>query len=254
MDYKSVNEARDLPGMRLVLTAGVPGPWGETAKSLMDYKGIPFVPVRQDGGGENAELVEWTGQSSAPVAVYDDQPPISHWLDLLMFLERLSPGKPLVPADPELRVDCLGLSSLVAGVDGFGWNRRLHMLAPMMGMDTPPEPVARLAWKYGWSEGAHAASGERLVSILGELDRRLAEQEGRGHEFFVGDAVTAVDFYWANFSGMISPLGPEVNPMPDFLRVTYESADEAVSAALTPRLLVHRDRMYERFITLPLDF
>ena len=28
MDYKEVEEVRQLPGLKLVLTVGVPGPWG----------------------------------------------------------------------------------------------------------------------------------------------------------------------------------------------------------------------------------
>lgn len=240
--------------MRLVLTAGVPGPWGEAAKSILAHKEIPFVPVRQEGGGENAALREWTGQTSAPVAVYEDLPPVSHWLDLLMLAERLAPAKPLLPEAAGPRAEVLGLSALIAGVDGFGWNRRLQMLAPMMSLQPPPEQIARLAWKYGWSDTAHAAAGARLVDILGELDRRLAAQAERGSEFIVGGSVSAVDFYWANFAGMVRPLGPEVNPMPDYLRDTYASTDAAIDAALGERLLAHRDMMYERFIQLPLDF
>ncbi len=30
-EYLDVAEARDLPGLRLALTVGVPGPWGEVA-------------------------------------------------------------------------------------------------------------------------------------------------------------------------------------------------------------------------------
>ncbi len=38
MKYLSVEEAIDMPGLRLVLTAGVPGPWGESAKAILAYK------------------------------------------------------------------------------------------------------------------------------------------------------------------------------------------------------------------------
>ena len=87
-----------------------------------------------------------------------DLPPVCHWLDLLMLAERLAPQKPLVPLDCGERVTVLGLSALIAGVDGFGWNRRLQMLAPMMALDEPPAMIRRLADKYGWSEQAHAAA------------------------------------------------------------------------------------------------
>jgi glutathione S-transferase len=254
MKYLSVEEAINLPGLRLVLTAGVPGPWGESAKAILAFKGIDFTPVFQKGGGENAALRAWTGQTSAPVAVYNDLPPVCHWLDLLMLAERLSPEKPLVPSNCAERVEVLGVSALIAGADGFGWTRRLQMLAPMLLLDEPPEIALNLGAKYGWSKQAHAAATGRMQAICAELDDRLARQEASGSDYLVGSTVSAADFYWANFAGMLKPLGPKDNPMPDFMRMTYESADAPTLACLSPRLEAHRDRMYQNHITLPLDF
>jgi len=254
MHYATVAEAINAPGLRLVLTAGVPGPWGESAKAILACKGLDYLPVYQEGGGENPELQAWTGQSSAPVAVYEDLPPVCHWLDLLMLAERLAPDVPLVPAEPGARARVLGLSALIAGVDGFAWNRRLQMIAPMMALDEPPEMAVRMARKYGFSPEALAAAPGKVAAIAGELDSTLAAQEALGRDYFVAGAVSAVDFYWANFAGMIKPLGPRDNPMPDYLRAVYEAVDEATAACLTPRLEAHRDRMYDRHIALPLDF
>ena len=55
-EYLEVAEARDLPGLRLALTAGVPGPWGEAAKGVFYVKQIPCVKVRQLPGEPNEEL------------------------------------------------------------------------------------------------------------------------------------------------------------------------------------------------------
>lgn len=254
MKYLSVEEAITAPGLRLVLTAGVPGPWGESAKSILAHKGLAFVPVFQQGGGANEALRAWTGQTSAPVAVYENLPPVCHWLDLLMLAERLAPDKPLVPLECTDRVAVLGLSALIAGVDGFGWHRRLQMLAPMLLLDEPPAMARRLADKYGWSAQAFAAATARLQVITAELDERLAQQEQCGSDYLVGNTVSAADFYWANFAAMLKPLAHADNPMPDFMRATYESGDADTLACLTPRLETHRDRMYVRHITLPLDF
>ena len=254
MNYISVEEAVIAPGLRLVLTAGVPGPWGESAKAMLAYKNLDYIPVRQEGGGENAALRDWTGQTSAPVAVYEDLPPVCHWLDLLMLAERLAPQKPLVPLDAADRAAVLGVSALIAGVDGFAWHRRLQMLAPMMALDKPPEMIFRMAHKYGWSQQAYAAATSRMRAISAELDKRMAVQQAAGSDYLVGNTVTAADFYWANFAGMVKPLGEKNNPMPEYMRTTYESADEDTLACLTPRLEALRDRMYERHISLPLDF
>jgi glutathione S-transferase len=254
MKYLTVEEAIHAPGLRLVLSAGVPGPWGEAAKAILAYKQLAYSAVHQEGGGENIALREWTGQTSAPVAVYEDLPPACHWQDLLMLAERLAPQRPLVPQDCAQRVEVLGLSALIAGVDGFGWQRRLQMLAPMLTLPKPPKAIVRLGTKYGWSVEAHAGATARLQVISAELDRRLAQQAAAGSEYFVGGAPTAVDFYWANFAGMLKPLPHKDNPMPDYMRATYESADADTLACLTPRLEAHRDHMYQRYIALPLDF
>ncbi|MDP4651415.1 MAG: glutathione binding-like protein [Haliea sp.] len=254
MEYAEVEQAVHAPGLRLVLTAGVPGPWGETAKSLFDYKGLKYLPVRQEAGGENTALMSWTGQSSAPVAVFDDLPPVCHWLDLLHLAERLAPSPALLPADPAQRVEVLGLSALIAGVDGFGWQRRLQLLAPAMALAEPPISIQRMAGKYGWSEQAAAQAGERMQGIAALLDQRLAAQEATGKHWFVGDGVTAADFYWANFLGMVHPLPADVNPMPDYLRGMYSSGAQDSARWLTPRLLDHRERMYREHIRLPLEF
>jgi glutathione S-transferase len=159
-----------------------------------------------------------------------------------------------VPLDCAERIDVLGLSALIVGMDGFGWHRRLQLLAPMMLLDEPPEMAVRMGLKYGWTEQAHAAATGRLQAISAELDDRLAGQEQQGSDYLVGHSVTAADFYWANLAGLIKPLQHKDNPMPDYMRGIYESGDSDTLACLTPRLEAHRDRMYERHIALPLVF
>ena len=72
MKYLSVAEARNLPGLRLVLTAGVPGPWGEAAKAVFTARNVAYIPVEQTAMAPNETLVEWTGQRNAPIACLDD--------------------------------------------------------------------------------------------------------------------------------------------------------------------------------------
>jgi glutathione S-transferase len=111
-----------------------------------------------------------------------------------------------------------------------------------------------MARKYGYSEAAEADALERMRQICVFLDESLAAQETAGSDYFVGDSVSAPDFYWASFLGMTMPLPAEYNPMPDYIRPVYDCRDPAVLACITPRLVAHRDRMYARHIDLPLDF
>ena len=50
MDYIEIDDAIGRGGLRLVLTAGVPGPWSESAKGILKVKKIPYAPVRQNAG------------------------------------------------------------------------------------------------------------------------------------------------------------------------------------------------------------
>ncbi|MEH6587819.1 MAG: glutathione S-transferase C-terminal domain-containing protein [Halioglobus sp.] len=251
MDYVSVAEAIEAPGLRLVLSAGVPGPWGESVKALLAYKNMDYLAVYQRGGGENAELLAWTGQTSAPVLISDKLPAACHWLDLLMLVERLNPEPALLPEDPALRASAIGFCALIAGADGFGWYRRLIMLEPMMKLDPVPDMTVRLAHKYGYSQQALASAAGKMREICTVLDAHLTAQRG---DYFFGDSPSAVDFYWANFAGMIKPLPAALNPMPEWFRPVYTTKDPELLACLTPHLEAHRDMMYQRHIATPLDF
>ena len=254
MQYKTVPEARSLPGLRLVLTADVPGPWGESAKAIFQWKDIDFIPVRQDGGAENAELLDWTAQNSAPVAVLDDQAPRSSWLDILLLAETMNPAKPLLPQDLEQRALVIGLSRELAGEDGLAWNRRLQLLAPMMRSPEVPHGIARMAEKYGWSEACCAEAGAKVASCLDYFATRLRMQQRLQSDYLVGQTPTALDIYLVNFLGMIKPLPQTQNPMPDFLRRSYETVDDQLAAHLDPILFEFRDRIYEQHLNLPLDY
>ncbi|HET9063814.1 MAG TPA: hypothetical protein VFO62_11055, partial [Candidatus Binatia bacterium] len=65
-DYVDIDTARATRGLRLVLTRGVPGPWGESAKGMFWVKHIPYSRVAQEAGGANEALIAWTGRADAP--------------------------------------------------------------------------------------------------------------------------------------------------------------------------------------------
>ena len=248
MDYVEIEAARKLPGLRLVLTPGVPGPWGEAAKSLFQVKGIEFVPVRQPSEQEDRTgLVAWTLQTSAPVAMYEDERPRSSWESILFLAERLAPTPSLIPADPAARTHMFGLCREICGEHGLGWSRRLHLLPPQEAM--PPETMA---WKYGIAEqDAKARSTQRIRGILELLHQQLLAQRDAGREYLVGDALTALDVYWACFSNMLVPLPHAQSPMPDWMRPIYTAPEEH---APHPDLIEHRDAIFTKHLRLPQEF
>lgn len=254
MDYISVAEAIDTPGLRLVLTAGVPGPWGESAKAILQLKQLPFTAVRQIGGAENTELRDWTGQSSAPVAVNNDEQPRSQSLDILYLAERLNPSPSLIPKDIDQRMQMFGFIQEVIGAQGFAWQRRLMMLQPLMAVPGMEDIAQRLGSKYGFTDEAATRAPLLCVEILNKLVAQLKAQHKAGSRYFIGEQLTALDIYWANFAGMLRPLPPEVNPMPETMRQTYESVPAVVMAAADEVLFEHRDFIYSEHLTLPLDY
>lgn len=260
MDYIEVGEARERDGLRLVLTAGVPGPWGEAAKGVFHVKKIPYTPVRQSGGQPNDELRAWTGFDNAPQAVYEDEGARIGWSEILFLAERLAPAPSLLPANPRERSWMFGLLHEIAGEMGFAWCRRLQLLHPILQLPegaAPPQlldSISRLAGKYGYSAKQTAAADQRVVEILELLSAVLREQRDRGSDFFVGQSLSAVDIYWATFAAMLEPLPPEECPMDDMLRGGYQLSEQKALAAADRVLLEHRDRIYGDYLELPLRF
>jgi len=258
MDYVEPGAARNLPGLRLALTVGVPGPWSESAKAIFAVKGLDYVPVAQYAGKENPDLVAWTGSRNAPVAVFDDEAPRQGWAEILLLAERLNPELPLLPADPAERALVFGLAHEICGEEGFGWTRRVMMfeaiLAAARGGAALESGMLAMLRDYRITEAAIAAAPGRIIGILDMLAARLRDQRAAGSHYLVGNALSACDLYWACFAALIDPLPAAVNPMPDFLRRAYGGVTPALAAAKHPILFEHRDFIYATHLTLPLDF
>ncbi len=97
MDYVTASEARELPGLRIALTAGLPAPWSMAARCMFDVKGISYIPVVQHAGQPNEDLVAWTGHRNAPVVMLVDEPARTNWADIIELGVRLNPVPRLVP-------------------------------------------------------------------------------------------------------------------------------------------------------------
>jgi glutathione S-transferase len=270
LDYVSIASARKMSGLRLVLGAyTIPGPWREACKGLFHVKRIPYTPVvTADEGksdlaigmdGSQSELIAWTGQASAPVAIWNDERPRSSWIDQLNLAERLNPEPPLIPAGIKDRILMFGLINELAGENGIAWEKRLLMVhGPLTSM--PPGAEGRaffeyLGSKYGYTPALAKAAARRIVDILNTFDAQLASQKAAGREYLVGSGFSALDIYWATFCGLIDPMPPERCPMATSFRGgAYGNDNPEVAKALTPALLAHRDMVYERHLELPVVF
>ncbi|HEV8712684.1 MAG TPA: hypothetical protein VGX03_07650 [Candidatus Binatia bacterium] len=256
-EYMSVEEARPLSGLRLVLSPGVPGPWSEAAKGIFYVKKIPYVRVRQEIGGENRALKEWTAQTTAPVAAWNDERPRSTWIEQLFLAERLQPNPPLIPASIEDRVLMFGYCNELCGEHGFGWSKRLLLIHPTLTnpqVDDKSRAFADyLGNKYGYNPGEAEAAPVRCAEILRLLGNKLEQQRANGSRFFIGTQLSALDIYWAAFAALIQPLPHELCPMPQPFRKLYTNTDPVIQAAVHPLLMEHRDFVYREDLELPID-
>lgn len=269
IEYLSIRKARSRPGLRLVLGAyALPGPWRESCKGLFDVKGIAYDSVRcSDEGvsdilfganGTHSELIAWTAQSGAPVAIWEDQRPRASWMDQLFLAERLQPEPRLIPADYEERSRMFGLITEIAGEDGLGWNKRqnlVHRNLKALAPGTPEHDFWKtIAGKYAYTEAAGERAKPRTIEILGRLTRELKEQKARGSSYLVGDKLSAADIYAACFYALFEPLPPDLCPMATSYRGAYCPDDADVERAMSPELAAHRLFIYQNHLKLPIVF
>lgn len=256
-EYLSVEAARELPGLRLVVTAYVPGLWSEACKSIFDAKGVPYRLVEQVVGGENLALKAWTAQTSGPVAVWNDERPRSTWIEQLYLAERIGPEPRLIPVDMNDRMVMFGLCNELCGENGFGWNLRLRMTHWGLQAANPSEAtkaiVPVLASKYHYDEALVQPARAQQRQIVTTLRDRLHHQQARGRAHLIGDSLSALDIYWAAMAGAIEPLPEELCPnMPSDMRAGY--TDPELRELGGDALFAHRDRIYRDHLKLPMDF
>jgi glutathione S-transferase len=246
--YLPIAEARQLSGLRLVLTQGVPGPWSVAAKCIFDIKGIPYTATPQLAGQPNEELMEWTGQNNAPIAVLDDERSRSGWIEILLLAERLAPEPSLVPASPEQRALMLGLSHEVCGEQGIGWSARLLLFD----LQEKAGGGAYTSLKNRYSSGdSPEQCVARLNAVIGMLERQMERQAVAGSDYLIGESLTALDIYWMAFSNLLDAMAPELCVIPDFYREIGPSLIPLLAGPVPAILLEHRNRTARRHLVLP---
>jgi hypothetical protein len=253
MEYLSIEEARNQPGLRLVLTRGVPGPWGEAAKAIFRLRDVDYVPVAQIAGDDNTELAQWTGHRNAPIALYDNEAPRVRWLELLDLAQRLGSGPSLVPANREQRMFMVGLINEIAGEGGMAWNARLLMFHAGVMAQGPEATKNPMYAQYQYDGEAIEASSLKIEEFLAYLASHIKAQREQGTEFLVGSQLTAADVYWAYFSNMLEILPPEHCPVSDGLRDIWGILAKSISG-YDPVIIEQRRRIFDEHLQLPLEF
>ena len=240
-------------GTRVTFVPGVQAMFSEALKNLCYVKKVPLTRVlhpimgvdEKTGVDRQAKLYELTSQTSLPTMFYDDERPRNVWIEQLALAERIGTkdSPKLIPDNFEHRVDMFGLCAIVLGEDGLTWNMRILI-------DTP------LAQKYGYSEEASSAAPRKIAEVITLIDRRLEAQEKQGSRYLVGDALTAVDIYWATMSMTILPVPLEIMPKTKqnqgmLMYFAANSEIPEIANALTERIKDHQHYILTTYCETP---
>ncbi|MEE4300118.1 MAG: hypothetical protein V2J24_11815 [Pseudomonadales bacterium] len=252
--FISLEEAAAMTtGTRVTFIPGIPAMYSEALKNVCHVKGVPLIRAlhplmgvdKETGEDRQARLYELTRQTSLPTMFHDEERPRNVWIEQLGLAERIgAPGSPeLIPRDYEARVEVMGLCEVVLGEDGLVWNMRILSDGP-------------LARKYGYSEEASTAAAGKMAEVLRLIDRRLAAQADRGSPYIVGEAITAIDVYWATMSMAVAPPGPEIMPITKqnqrMLQFFAKNGEiPAIADALSERIASHQRYILTTYCETP---
>ncbi|MBT6348301.1 MAG: hypothetical protein HOJ50_04000 [Proteobacteria bacterium] len=240
-------------GTRVTFVPGIPAMFSEALKNICYVKGVPLIRVLHPrmgidevtGEDRQAKLFELTAQTSLPTMLHDDERPRNVWIEQLGLADRIgAAGTPiLIPDNPELRVEVIGLCAIVLAEDGLVWNMRILIDSP-------------LGQKYGFSEEASALAPRKIAEVIDLLDRRLEAQSQRGSKYLVGDTLTAVDIYWATLSMSLLPPPTDIMPLTrqNQSMMKYFEANSRIpeiAAALTKRIEDHQRYILTNYCETP---
>lgn len=253
LQYLTPKEVINHKGLRIILVKGLPSPWGQAAKTFFEIKALDYVAAPLLAGDTNDDIVAWSGENSAPIVAWGDAKPIHRWIDILYLAERLAPKPALIPSDPAQRALMIGLSHELCGELGIGWNRRLQMFAPAIESGKAPAGITLMGNKYGYNSSDAQAAGARTAATLTAFTAQLKAQYARGSRFLVGDALFALDIYWVAFMNLLDPLPSAQCPIPEDWRPAFVPSDPAITAALDPILVEHRDKIFRSYFRNPME-
>lgn len=240
-------------GTRVTFIPGIPALFSEALKNICYAKGIPLIRAlhpmmgidEATGEDRQAGLYALTSQTSLPTMFHDDERPRNVWIEQLVLADRIgAPDAPrLIPEDVALRVEMFGLCGVVVAEEGFVWYMRLLMDSP-------------LARKYGYSEEASAAAPGKIVEVIRLIDQRLEAQAQRGSRYLVGDAVSAIDIYWATLSMSVLPPPPEIMPLTQQNKGMLKffgmnGQNPAIAEVLSERIKTHQHYILTTYCETP---
>src|SRR3984893_8950093 len=253
--WLTLQQALATPGLRLApVRAGLPSPWSEFARSCFHVKRIPYSLVdARDADRGLTSIRTLTGQESLPVVFWNDERPRSNWLDQLVLAERISLQPRLLPDDPFERAKVVGLIAELCSEAGFGWHRRVMMIARLLTEPTFGERERGIGRYLSKKYQRNTDSVEGSTKHCEEIVATFAGLRAAGHDYLLGSSLTALDLALAAFATMSQTLSEDLVPMNPRCRDLYRWIPSVTPRHTVEALLSFRERIYRDWLPLPVD-
>ena len=253
VNYVNFEQAIGLDGIKLQVIKGIPSPWSEAAKAILYIKKIDYFAVFHDPFNQSQTL--WFESNSAPSLKFNQQAAKVDWHDILKFAEEHSPSPSLLPHNSNDKEEHLQLCHALCSQNGLGWYRRLQSVHQGLLKEGgfPYQIALYLADKYGYQQKDALLYESEVIRILHLLELRLSKQKSLGKAYYFSDQLSALDIYSAMFMAYFKPLPNDVCSMYQGIRTAFEDTSLAITQALDPILLEHRDFIYNNHLELPLS-
>jgi glutathione S-transferase len=253
--WLTLEQALGAPGLRVApVRAGLPSPWSEFIRACLHVKQIPYSLVdARDADRGLTSIKTLTGQESLPVLLWNDERPRSNWLEQLVLTERISLQPPLLPDDPFERAKVVGLIAELCSEAGFGWHRRVMMIARLLTESAFGEREHGIGHYLSKKYQHNTDSVEGSIKRCEEIIRTFAGLRAAGHDYLLGSTMTAIDLAWASFAALIQPLAEDLCPMKPLWRNLYTWMPSVTPRHAVEELLSLRDRIYRDWLPLPVD-
>ena len=253
--WLTLEQALGAPGLRVApVRAGLPSPWSEFVRACFHVKRIPYSLVdARDADRGLTSIKTLTGQESLPVVFWNDERPRSNWLDQLVLAERISLQPRLLPDDPFERAKAVGLIAELCSEAGFGWHRRVMMIARLLTEPTFGERERGIGHYLSKKYRHNTDSVEGSTKQCEEIVSTFAGLRAAGHDYLLGSTLTALDLAWAAFAALIQPLAEDLCPMKPLWRDLYTWMPSVTPHHAVEAMLSFRERIYRAWLPLPVD-
>lgn len=199
--------------------------YSEKVRLILDYKGLPYRSIEVVPGVGQLELFRLSGQRQVPV-LKDGQTYIADSTEIAFYLDRVYPEKPILPADPVERGQCLlieewadesiGLKGRTAFLGAFAQNQNFRtaflpretpdFVRLLLG-SVPAELIDILGTGVGLGKDAINSAKKGLQQDLEALSLILSSRP-----YLVGDRPTLADLAVAGLSILLKfPDAPYLN-------------------------------------------